>query len=200
MNPFPGHPGDRLYSQRNAARLWAATERETQGQSKRHEAAELSRLQQPSRHTVPHGPALTPANCGRSTLFPNSWGKGSRNPQDSPATVLFQMTPPSAPGSPRKTSSASRQQPQLCKREWWARLQALGRAPPHTWATASPPGWPSAQKQHQSAGRQDWLLLLPPPHTFPAACPPSPSLPAPSVCPSRPVLSTGPGPGLQLIQ
>lgn len=36
-----------------------------------------------------------------------------------PLLCLFQTmpTPPSAPGSPRKTSSASRPQPQLCKRE-----------------------------------------------------------------------------------
>lgn len=69
--------------------------------------------------------------------------KASGTLPGSPVTVLlFQTTPPSAPGSPRKTFSASRRQPQLCKREWWAgplpTLGPLARPSP----ALSPPGRP----------------------------------------------------------
>lgn len=134
VNPFPGRPGDRLCSQRNTAWLWAATERDTQGQSKRHEAAELSRPQQPSRHTVPRGPALTSANRGRSTPFPNSWGQGSGTPQSlfffsrrHPHPHLVpQGKPLQLPDSDHNYASVSGG-PAL--RAWAAPLPALGPLP-----------------------------------------------------------------------
>lgn len=81
--------------------------------------------------------------------------KASGTLPGSPVTVLlFQTTPPSAPGSPRKTSSASRRQPQLCKREWWAgslpTLGPLARPSP----ALSPPGRPFLRLPHSN--------LLPP--------------------------------------
>lgn len=39
------------------------------------------------------------------------------------ALLFFQMMSPSVPGSPRKTFSASRRQPQLCKREFGVHCQ-----------------------------------------------------------------------------
>lgn len=63
---------------------------------------------------------LDPSSTGGSRL----WGPA---PYFRHKAFCFQMRPRSVPGSPRKTSSASRQQPQLCKRESWAGM-SVGEA------------------------------------------------------------------------
>lgn len=110
------------------------------------------------------------------------------------------MTSPSAPGSPRKTSSVSRQQPQLCKRELC--LLCAGPRPGASsccsGATArSPLGRllpsapiPPALPECQPAGRRAWLLA---PH-------PTPTLSCPHCPVPRGAVSWGAGGGLRLMQ
>lgn len=85
-------------------------------------------------------------------------------------SCLFQTTPtpPSAPGSPRKTSSASRPQPQLCKRE-------SSPCPRHVPQAPEPlrPLLPARPIVTLKAGRPAALLTLPHPQTSP---PPHPQL------------------------
>lgn len=103
-----------------------------------HEAAELS-WREPAHVTLqPHASVRPPGRgLGDPGAFPPlAWAEAapslaaSGNPQATlvPPSVL-QMTPPSVRGSPRKTSSASRPQPQLCKRESYTCWVSTARGP-----------------------------------------------------------------------
>ena len=85
VNPFPGHPGGRLCSQKNTRQLWVA-EGEL-SKDKRHQAAELSCLEQLSdtracwpRAGLPTGDGagepwcFSSTVCGGSIPFPDRWG------------------------------------------------------------------------------------------------------------------------------
>lgn len=113
MNPFSRPPGDRGTSQPQA----------TEGRAK-HRVLGSPGLPQPCACFLPPGEVwgtLAPLLCWLSQkhTFFDRWGHRLLEPQApwSLLAYLFQMTSLSVPGSPRRTSSASRQQPPLCKRE-----------------------------------------------------------------------------------